>query len=54
MLGVALHPTVVGQPHRALHLEPALTRLREADDPFICWTTGGAVADHYLDVAPGG
>lgn len=46
VLGIALHPYIMGQPHRALHLERVLTRLREADDPRIWWTTAGAVAEH--------
>ena len=46
MLGIALHPYIMGQAHRALHLDRALTRLREAADPRIWWTTAGAIADH--------
>ena len=46
VLGIALHPYIMGQPHRALHLDRVLTRLREADDPRIWWTTAGAIADH--------
>ncbi|QNE33542.1 polysaccharide deacetylase family protein [Sphingomonas sp. NBWT7] len=46
VLGIALHPYIMGQPHRALHLERALTRLRERDDDRIWWTTAGAIADH--------
>ncbi len=46
VLGIALHPYVMGQPHRALHLDRVLTRLREAADSRIWWTTAGAIADH--------
>ena len=46
VLGIALHPYIMGQAHRALHLDRALTRLREAADPRIWWTTAGAIADH--------
>ena len=46
VLGIALHPYVMGQAHRALHLDRVLTRLREMDDPRIWWTTAGAIADH--------
>ncbi|MGU3391261.1 polysaccharide deacetylase family protein [Sphingomonas sp. M1A8_2b] len=46
VLGIALHPYVMGQAHRALHLDRVLTRLREAADPRIWWTTAGAIADH--------
>lgn len=46
VLGIALHPYIMGQPHRALQLDRVLTRLREADDRRIWWTTAGAIADH--------
>jgi hypothetical protein len=46
VLGIALHPYIMGQPHRALHLERVLTGLREADDRRIWWTTAGTIADH--------
>lgn len=46
VLGIALHPYIMGQPHRALHLERVLAHLREADDRRIWWTTAGAIADH--------
>ncbi len=49
VLGIALHPYIMGQPHRALHLDRALTRLREADDPRIWWTTAGAIANHVAE-----
>ncbi|KQM27376.1 MULTISPECIES: polysaccharide deacetylase family protein [unclassified Sphingomonas] len=51
-LGIALHPYIMGQPHRALHLDRILTRLREADDPRIWWTTAGAIARHVTDNTP--
>jgi peptidoglycan/xylan/chitin deacetylase (PgdA/CDA1 family) len=46
VLGIALHPYIMGQAHRALHLDRVLTRLREAADPRIWWTTAGAIAEH--------
>ena len=46
VLGISLHPYITGQPHRALHLERVLTRLREADDSRIWWTTAGCISDH--------
>jgi len=49
VLGIALHPYIMGQAHRALHLDRVLTRLREAADPRIWWTTAGAIADHMAD-----
>ena len=48
VLGIALHPYVMGQAHRALHLDRVLTQLREADDPRIWWTTAGAIAEHVV------
>ena len=49
VLGIALHPYIMGQAHRALHLDRVLTRLRERDDPRIWWTTAGAIADHRAE-----
>lgn len=49
VLGVALHPYLMGQAHRVPPLARVLEKLRQADDPRIWWTTAGAVADHVLD-----
>ncbi len=46
VLGIALHPYIMGQPHRTPALARVLTELREADDPRIWWTTAGAIAAH--------
>lgn len=46
VLGIALHPYILGQPHRALRFERVLTRLREAADLPTWWTTAGAIAQH--------
>jgi peptidoglycan/xylan/chitin deacetylase (PgdA/CDA1 family) len=46
VLGIALHPYIMGQAHRVPPLARVLTALREADDPRIWWTTAGAIADH--------
>lgn len=45
VLGIALHPYVMGQAHRALHLDRVLTRMREQNDPRIWWTTAGEIAE---------
>ncbi|MEE4210035.1 MAG: polysaccharide deacetylase family protein [Parvularcula sp.] len=45
VLGIALHPYVMGQSHRTRHLDRVLTKLREEDDPRIWWTTAGDIAD---------
>jgi len=46
VLGVALHPYIMGQAHRVPALAKVLETLRDADDPRIWWTTAGAIADH--------
>jgi len=48
VLGVALHPYLMGQAHRVPPLARVLDRLRQADDPRVWWTTAGAVAHHVL------
>ena len=45
VLGIALHPYVMGQAHRAVHLDRVLSKLREQDDPRIWWTTAGEIAE---------
>ena len=47
VLGIALHPYVMGQSHRFLHLARSLTRLREEADDRIWWTTAAEIAEHY-------
>lgn len=42
---VALHPFLIGQPHRFVHLERALTYMKQHDG--IWWTTGAEIADWY-------
>ncbi len=46
MLGIALHPYIMGQAHRVPPLAQVLTELRDANDPRIWWTTAGEIADH--------
>ncbi len=46
VLGIALHPYIMGQAHRVPALARILEELREANDPRIWWTTAGAIADH--------
>lgn len=48
VLGIALHPYIMGQPHRMPALARVLTELRDADDPRIWWTTAGDIADHVM------
>lgn len=46
VLGIALHPYIMGQAHRVPPLAQVLSELREADDPRIWWTTAGEIAEH--------
>ncbi|PTQ59228.1 peptidoglycan/xylan/chitin deacetylase (PgdA/CDA1 family) [Sphingomonas aurantiaca] len=46
VLGIALHPYIMGQAHRVPALAGILQELREANDPRIWWTTAGAIAEH--------
>jgi peptidoglycan/xylan/chitin deacetylase (PgdA/CDA1 family) len=47
VMGIALHPYLVGQPYRLRHLRTALERLARArDDNSIWMTTPGAICDH--------
>ena len=44
VMGIALHPYLVGQPHRLRQLRRALKHL--CDDGRGWWTTPGAICDH--------
>jgi allantoinase len=47
VMGIALHPYIVGQPHRLRHLRRVLQRVAAARDAGSAWcTTPGAVAAH--------
>jgi len=47
VMGVALHPYIVGQPYRLRHLRRALEHLARARDAGVIWfTTPGAVCQH--------
>ena len=43
---VALHPFIMGQPHRIRALERALSHIAGHDDVWLA--TGQQIADHYL------
>jgi hypothetical protein len=52
VMGVALHPYIVGQPYRLRHLRAALTQLARARDRGSIWfTTPGAIAGHVDQLA---
>jgi len=47
VMGIALHPYLVGQPYRLRHLRRALQRIAEARDAGEIWvTTPGAICAH--------
>ena len=47
VMGIALHPYIVGQPYRLLHLRRALERVAAARDVNEIWmTTPGAICAH--------
>lgn len=49
VMGIALHPYLVGQPYRLRHLRRALTHI--ADRRERIWiTTAGAIAGHWGDI----
>jgi allantoinase len=53
VMGVALHPYLVGQPYRLRHLRRALEHLARARDRGDIWiTTPGAICDHVDTVLP--
>jgi peptidoglycan/xylan/chitin deacetylase (PgdA/CDA1 family) len=52
VMGIALHPYIVGQPHRLRHLRRALAALTARRDE-IWITTSGAIAAHVLGMPAG-
>jgi allantoinase len=53
VMGVALHPYIVGQPHRFKHLERALKHIVRRADEKVWFTTAGAIAAHAASLPPG-
>jgi peptidoglycan/xylan/chitin deacetylase (PgdA/CDA1 family) len=52
VMGVALHPYIVGQPHRLRHLRRALAHIAEHRDR-IWLTNAGAIAAHVKELPEG-
>jgi len=52
VMGIALHPYIVGQPHRMRHLRRALAEIAQHRDA-IWITTAGAIHDHVAALPPG-
>jgi len=51
VMGIALHPYLVGQPHRLKPLRRALRHLRAAQGTW--WTTPGRIRDAVERLVPG-
>jgi len=53
VMGIALHPYIVGQPYRLRHLRRALQHIaRQRDEGRIWVTTPGAICRHVEDLFP--
>lgn len=53
VMGIALHPYIMGQPYRLRHLRRALQAVASARDAGHIWlTTPGAICDHVQRVYP--
>ena len=52
VMGLALHPYIVGQPYRLRHLRPVLEAFAAARDRGEIWfTTPGAICRHMESLA---
>jgi hypothetical protein len=52
VMGIALHPYIVGQPHRLRHLRRALAHIARPR-PGVWLTTAGAIRDAVAALPPG-
>ena len=53
VMGIALHPYIVGQPYRLRHLRRALQHIaRQRDEGCIWFTTPGAICQHVDAICP--
>lgn len=53
VMGIALHPYLVGWPHRFKHLARALRHVVSKADERVWFTTAGAVAEHAASLPDG-
>ncbi len=53
VMGLALHPYIVGWPHRFKHLARALRQIVRAADERTWFTTAGAIAEHVGELTEG-
>jgi peptidoglycan/xylan/chitin deacetylase (PgdA/CDA1 family) len=52
VMGIALHPYLVGQPYRLRHLRRALEHVARArDGGAVWWTTPGRICEHMVALA---
>ncbi len=52
VMGIALHPYLVGQPHRFETLRATLHSLKSMGGDSVWFTTAGDIADHYRKAFP--
>jgi allantoinase len=52
VMGIAVHPYLVGQPHRLRHLRRALQHI-QANSSDVWLTTAGGIARHAASLPPG-
>lgn len=53
VMGIALHPYLVGWPHRFKHLDRALREIVDRADERVWFTTTGSIADHAASLPDG-
>ncbi len=53
VMGIALHPYIVGQPHRFKHLRRAIEHIAGRADDRVWLTTAGAIAAHAAALPAG-
>ena len=53
VMGIALHPYIIGQPHRFKHLARALKHIVSRADERVWFTTSGDIAKHAAALPPG-
>lgn len=53
VMGIALHPYIIGQPYRLRALRGALAAVAARRDAGLWVTTAGAILDHALALPPG-
>jgi len=52
VMGIAIHPYIMGYPHRLVHLQRALRHILERADERVWWGGPGAIAAHHRSLYP--